>query len=98
MTTQEFLDWAFARDLPTEQKIILVALAWASGPDGGGSIKLGLLAQRTSLPTPAVLGFAGRLQSAGLIIIHYKPGPDDDLAEEDEIRFGLCIGGSAPPA
>lgn len=93
MTTQDMIDWAFAQEIPAEQKLALVAIAWAATPVGGGSIKLGILAERMCVSTLTALGCAFWLQAEGLIILHYAPALDSELADADEIRFGLCIAG-----
>ena len=93
MTNQDFVDWAFSLELRPEEKLTLVALAMAAGPDGGGTIALGKLSSRASCELLEALALVHRLQHVGAIVLHYAPRLEGDSPESDDVRFGLCIAG-----
>jgi hypothetical protein len=96
MTTQDFIDWAFAQQglKPPYEKLALIALALKANPEGGGKVTLGYLAQGMSCPPAEVVGHLAALVRRRLIVFTYRPSPSLDDASEDEIEFGLFLDNS----
>jgi hypothetical protein len=92
MTTQDWLDWAFAKQgLEPEQKLALISMALKANDTGGGRVTLGYLAQGMSCGLAEVVGHLAVLVRRRLIIFTYRPSPSDDDATNDQIEFGLFI-------
>lgn len=94
MTTQDFLDWAFAQQglNPPYEKLALIALAMNANAEGGGKVTLGYLAQGMSCPIAEVVGHLAALVRRHLIVFTYRPSGSMDDASGDEIEFGLFVG------
>lgn len=92
MNNQQFVDWAFDQPIVPEMKLVLLALAMAAGPDGGGNIRLDVLAKRAGCDSASALGYVHRLESIGLALLRYQPGTSAVSSADDQISFGLCIG------
>jgi hypothetical protein len=75
-TIQDMMDWAFAQDAPTLDKLMLAVLAFDANPEGGGAIAIDRLAGRAAV---AVLQ---RLSGRGLLIHSVSDGM---------VHFGLSI-------
>lgn len=94
MTTQDFIDWAFAQQglKPPYEKLALLALAIKANGEGGGKVTIGYLAQSMSCPDVEVVGHLAALVRRRLIIFTYGPLPSMDDGLGDEIVFDLFAG------
>ncbi len=82
MTTQEMIDWAFTQDIPASQKLVLLALAYVAGPEGGGKITLERLGHFSRLTGKGCRTNLDRLASRDLVIYQIA---------DDAVTFGIII-------
>ncbi len=91
MNTQTMLDWAYERPVGIQHKLILIGLCLHCGADGGGSIRLGVLARGACyINLKGALKALAALQQSGVIIVHRQP---DVVSADSDILFGLCMEG-----
>jgi Mn-dependent DtxR family transcriptional regulator len=81
-TTQDMMDWAFAQDAPTIERLMLLVLAFDANPEGGGTAGVDRLAERARVRVQKVSTLVQRLSDRGLIIHSVSNGV---------VHFGLSI-------
>jgi hypothetical protein len=83
VNTQELLDWAIAQDCPVPtKKLMLIALAYSAGPEGGGKIALDRLARIVGTKERACRNHLKRLALSGLVVY--------ELAD-NVVTYGLSV-------
>lgn len=81
-TTQDMMDWAFAQDAPTLDKLMLAVLAFEANPEGGGAVAIDRLAGRAGVQSQQAGAILQRLSDRGLLIHGVSDGT---------VHFGLSI-------
>jgi hypothetical protein len=82
------IDWAFAQDMPNSYrlKLLLVALAYSAGPEGGGKVMLEQLVRFTSATEKSCRVNLDLLAKRDLLIYQLT---------NDVVTFGLNMAGRA---